>query len=241
VAGSHQTEPFVKTTALREHTVGGRRSGPGEAVLLDGRRWKRSWSPARGSDFRVLAGYEMERQRRLSPTLRAVDKAVAREHRPERCSALLGNELRAVSGGAEARCAPSSAHRSGAALPQGSSAPAPRKSAEVHPSRVARSGARGRSVMAKASCPEIGQSTGARVVCRLQKSVRSIFLSLDSRQAARRTATTRGSAARQFIPLTRGACHVERKGAGRCAQTDTRTRNRLTRPQGRASIRWKAS
>jgi hypothetical protein len=108
---------------------------------LTGRRWKRFWFLERGSGYRVLAGYDRERQRHPSPTLHAVDKAVAREHRPERCSVLLGNDARAVSGGAEARWAPSSAHRPGAALPQGSSAPAPRKSAEVHPCWVNRSGA----------------------------------------------------------------------------------------------------
>lgn len=98
---------------------------------LTGWRWKRSWFLERGSGYRVLSGHDRERQRHPSPTLRAVDKAVAREHRPERCSVLLGNDTRAVSGGAEARWAPSSAHRLGAVLPQGSSAPASRKSAEV--------------------------------------------------------------------------------------------------------------
>jgi hypothetical protein len=50
------------------------------------------------------------------------------------------------------------------------------KGAEAHLT-VGRSEARYRSVMAKASCPDIERSTGARVVCRLQKSVRSILSS----------------------------------------------------------------
>lgn len=42
---------------------------------------------------RVLAGRDRERQRRPPPTLRAVDKAAAREHHPEWCSALPRNGL----------------------------------------------------------------------------------------------------------------------------------------------------
>jgi hypothetical protein len=52
------------------------------------------------------------------------------------------------------------------------------KGVEAHLT-VRRNEARYRSVAAKASCPGIERSTGARVVCRLQKSVRSIFSSLD--------------------------------------------------------------
>ena len=54
-------------------------------------RWKRSWFLERGSGFRALAGRDRERQRRPPPTLRAVDKAAAREHHPEWCSALPRN------------------------------------------------------------------------------------------------------------------------------------------------------
>jgi hypothetical protein len=52
------------------------------------------------------------------------------------------------------------------------------KGVEAHLT-VRRSEVRYRSVTAKVSCPEIERSTSARVVCRLQKSVRSIFSSLD--------------------------------------------------------------
>jgi hypothetical protein len=54
------------------------------------------------------------------------------------------------------------------------------RGAEVHLT-VGRSEARYRSVTAKAPRSEIGRSMGARVVCRLQKSVRSIFFSFASR------------------------------------------------------------
>lgn len=210
-----------KSRAVREskRLVGSTLSAEGapgwsKPSSLTGERWSRFWCPARGLGFRVLAGYDMKRQRRLSPTLRAVDKAVAREHRPERCSAPLGNEWRAVSGGAEARCAPSSAPRSGAALPQGSSALVPRMSAEVHP-RGWLAVARGcRSVTAKASRPGNRTTTGARVVCRLQKSVRSIFPSFDSRQAARQTTTARGSSVRTVHSFDEGSLSCRTKGCG---------------------------
>ena len=52
------------------------------------------------------------------------------------------------------------------------------KGVEAHLT-VGRNEARYRSVTAKASRSEIGRSTSARVVCRLQKSVRSIFSSLN--------------------------------------------------------------
>jgi hypothetical protein len=50
-----------------------------------------------------------------------------REHRPERCSAPFRNERAAVSDGTEARWAPSSAHRLGAAEPKGKAAQATRR------------------------------------------------------------------------------------------------------------------
>ena len=50
-----------------------------------------SGSSKRDSGLRALAGRDRERQRRPPPTLRAVDKAAAREHHPEWCSALPRN------------------------------------------------------------------------------------------------------------------------------------------------------
>jgi hypothetical protein len=73
------------------------------------------------------------------------------------------------------------------------------KGVEAHLT-VGRSEARYRSVTAKASCPETERSTGARVVCRLQKSVRSIFFSLDRGEPRGEPRKVRGSAARELIP-----------------------------------------
>ena len=55
---------------------------------------------------------------------------------------------------------------------------------------------------ARAARPEVERFTGARVVCRLQRSARSIF-SVPSRGAARQTEVVRSSAGRPFVSTGR--------------------------------------
>jgi hypothetical protein len=94
------------------------------------------------------------------------------------------------------------------------------KGAEAHLT-VGRSEARYRSVTAKASCPEIERSTGARVVCRLQKSVRSIFFSL-TRGKPRGKPRTRGVAGRGSSFLDEGSFIASSERVrGEYARTDT--------------------
>lgn len=64
----------------------------GKAAIIDVATAEAALAPRRGSGYRALAGRDREHQRYPLPTLRAVDKTVAREHRPERCSVLLRNE-----------------------------------------------------------------------------------------------------------------------------------------------------
>lgn len=77
------------------------------------------------------------------------------------------------------------------------------KGVEAHLT-VRRSEVRYRSVTAKASCPEIERSTSARVVCRLQKSVKSIFSLLD-RGKPRGEPRRRGVARRGELILDEGS------------------------------------
>jgi len=94
------------------------------------------------------------------------------------------------------------------------------KGVEAH-FTVGRSEARYRSVTAKVSRPEIERSTSARVVCRLQKSVRSIFSSplAASREASRerRRVARRGGS---FLDEGSFIASGERV-RGEYAQTDT--------------------
>ena len=88
------------------------------------------------------------------------------------------------------------------------------KGVEAHLT-VGRNEARYRSVTAKASRSEIGRSTGARVVCRLQKSVRSIFSS-PARGKPRGKPRRRGVARRGRSFLDEGSFIASGdKGAGR--------------------------
>jgi hypothetical protein len=87
--------------------------------------------------------------------------------------------------------------------------------------RVGRNEARYRSVTAKASCPEIDRSTSVRVVCRLQKSVRSIFFSLD-RGEPRGKPRKRGVARRGSSFLDEGSFIASgERVRSEYAQTDT--------------------
>ena len=72
---------------------------------------------------------------------------------------------------------------------------------------------------AKVACSVVEQFTGARVVSRLQKSVRSIFPELQTRGAARQTEGARGSTNLGLVPWTRPSREVRVKGCEGLART----------------------
>jgi hypothetical protein len=140
--------------------------------------WKRSWFLEVRLEMNISGarGARQGASEASPPTLPAVEKAAAREHHPEWCSALPRNGFR----GCErwSRSSVYAVKRTSiwgrvAARQHGAGTA---KGVEAH-FTVGRNEARYRSVTAKASRSEIGRSTGARVVCRLQKSVRSILSS----------------------------------------------------------------
>ena len=131
VAGSLQTERALrKQRSLLGALVDGRRSEPGKPLSLARGRGKRFWFLERGS-----GSTDSGNSRGATGSVRGVRRQPRRgrksrddrERRPERCSALLRNERAAVSDGAEARCAPSSADRLGVGTPKGRPAPAARR------------------------------------------------------------------------------------------------------------------
>ena len=86
---------------------------------------------------------------------------------------------------------------------------------------MGRNEARYRSVTAKASRSEIERSTGTRVVCRLQKSVRSIFSS-PNRGKPRGESRRRGVARRGSSFLDEGSFIASgERVRGEYALTDT--------------------
>lgn len=129
-------------------------------------------------------------------------------HRPERCPALIRSD-EGVSSEPEARWASSSAHRPGAAHPQGCTAPAARLLASKNEAQ----GPRGRSVAAKAPRSGIGRFAGAWIRSRLQKSVRSISSRSRSRSERSLAPPTATSSARRPLPR-RGSVTVSRRAQG---------------------------
>jgi hypothetical protein len=85
-----------------------------------------------------------------------------------------------VSSGAEAWQAPSNACQPGAGPSQDSPGAVAAKALRYTLKREPQRRVVSVSGMAKASRPGVERSMGARIVCRLQKSARSIFLSLSS-------------------------------------------------------------
>ena len=77
---------------------------------------------------------------------------------------------------------------------------------------------------AQATRSGIRRSTGARVVSRLQKSARSIFLT-PSRGAARQTEEARGSTSRRFLPRQGGITPWRVKGCEAEVRKPNRERN----------------
>jgi hypothetical protein len=138
---------------------------------VDARSVERVLAPRKPFGFPDDAGRDRERQRGSLPTLHAVENAAARERRPERCSAPHQKWRRPVSEGTEARRrAVKRASTWGWASARWSGASITRI---VQAKR--RNEAGWGSASTKVTRSGIEQSAGARVVSRLQMSVRSIF------------------------------------------------------------------
>lgn len=123
VAGSQQPSSTRKR-GLREHSVDGRRSGPGKPSSIDDRVVEAVLAPRK-----TLGQPSGQRGATRASEVLVANPARGRKHRgsgsPTRTwgSARLRNERSAVSNEAKARCAPSSAHRPGAVPPQSGAVP----------------------------------------------------------------------------------------------------------------------
>jgi hypothetical protein len=195
VAGSHQNRhakarPFGSTCRWKAFWVEQAApfdEGVGEAILgASSEAWSTRPRRARGATESV---------RGRSPASRAADNAAARWHRSS--SGRLRLELPEMwsrrgewSKGPKLGTAPSSALYLGL----GRRKAGWRRSCRRAPARVVAAVGE-----AKAARSGITRSTGARVVSRLQKSARSIFLAR-SRGAERQTEKARGSTPRRFLP-----------------------------------------
>jgi hypothetical protein len=142
---------------------------------------------------------------------------------------------------AEAGHAPSSAGPTGVGSSQDGPAPRGTYARLELEASVSRAGGRnGHGVYAaKAACSVTERFTGARVVRRLQMSVRSIFPE-PPRGAARQTEAERGSASRRSTRDEGGSFESGDKGARSFARTVTGTASLFARSQDRESSWRKA-
>ena len=190
MAGSHEPAPRKRTlgSTCRWKALWAEEAAPfdedaGESVLgAPGGVWSRPGRARRAT----------ESVRGRSPASHAVDNAAAKWRRKFAVALERAPAMESASSGRMGRSSRRAVKRAlpGAGSPKGGLAPLPK-----------RAHARSSEVVGEAKAPRTGarRSTGARVVSRLQKSVRSIFLAR-SRGAERRTEKTRCSTTRRSRP-----------------------------------------
>jgi len=187
--------------------------GAGEAVLGASRRV--------GSTRSRSARGATESVRGTSPTWHAVDNAAAR-WQPPLCVCPRLHPHRSATG----------REREWSEIPKLGTAPSSalylgpgRRKTGWRRSR-SRVSARRVAAVGEAQAPRSGirRSTGARVVSRLQKSARSIFLT-PSRGAERQTENARGSTSRRFLPRQGGITPRRAKGCEAEVRKPNRERN----------------
>jgi hypothetical protein len=195
VAGSHQNRhakarPFGSTCRWKAFWVEQAEpfdEGAGEAILGAS---SGAWSTDRAERGVRQRASEVVRQRRTWPTTPRRSGTALRAVAFDSSSPEMRSTRGEWSNGPKLGTAPSSALYLGL----GRRKAGWRRSCRRAPARVAAAVGE-----AKATRSGITRSTGARVVSRLQKSARSIFLTR-SRGAERQTEKARGSTSRRFLP-----------------------------------------